>query len=1012
MVHRNYLLSLSKEIIKRVTLKRLTLLLLLATITLGCPYYNTFYNAKRAFSEAEEIRKDALKQGITQVPQQAVLLYERAIENSALLMRDHPQSDLIDDALVLIGDSFEIQAEYPKAIRKYEEVLANYPQSKWFPYCAFALGKTTLSSGDTLRAEESLRDFLRQYPGSKWAPESHMLLGAIDLSRQDYNRAVADYSDFLTSFPKHKRRAEAQYHIAESYLELDRHLEALELFERVGKSAPTRDLEYQAKYMVGECLRRDTEYEKALETFEGLLSKSSYLVYRPKTLLAIASCKASLGRREEAIGHYETINELYERDRQYEAEVSEAIFEMGRLSEQAGDLVKADEFYESAGKRSPRQFWVAREANKKSSDIRLLTRYREDLEGALAESLPVPADSTDRTDIVSESVPDSTTMAKVVSARFKVAEVFLFQFGMIDSALAHYSLAEEEAGGGLQAAKAAYAKAWIMEHVLQDTSSSRLGYATVMSQYDTTIYASAAARAMEMPDPLGYSETELFTLATEYLFETQDADSAAVYYQEIIDRFPDGSYASRSLYALGWIAENHEEDLSTALMNYRRITALFPRSEASEAARLKVKYLEELFNESNGADSSMVEIESVNEFLLSIDPEDRDGEVTEVTRDRVVMNLNQGTSAQRGGRGFLFIMDRTDSTEIPIRAASFRILDTVIPEGPRKGTNTAVNTNLYAAKGDRTIAMVTPRRPFEVLGEDGDWIQIRFEGMEGYVNRQFVNVDPLVIPTAVASIEERFPAWAPDEWIGVVLDGPQSPLDIESPPDTVGTELSTDSPEELLPLDIAPDGDVLNFEGDKAVVQVRSTMRLTEGDRGVLYLMDTDGRGTTAARIRVTQIRLPDLGMGTVSVATELKTTPDGEVLMPIPRGISVVVLAEEGGMLKVRIGTNEGFVSSSAVRMIPPDVPYRGSVDATSLNLRETPEGSVIRPLPRNSIVHVTGVQGDWLAVEVDGQKAYVAAAYIRPDPMSDQLVYCYIESTSFELDPNAKLSVVFDVK
>ncbi|MBT5874354.1 MAG: tetratricopeptide repeat protein [Candidatus Latescibacteria bacterium] len=993
-------------------MKRLALLLLLATITLGCPYYNTFYNAKRAFSEAEDLRKDALKQGITQVPQQAVLLYERAIENSALLMRDHPTSDLIDDALVLIGDAFEIQAEYPKAIRKYEEVLANYPDSKWFPYCAFALGKTTLNSGDTLRAEESLRDFLRQYPASEWAPESHMLLGSIDISRQDYSLAVADYTDFLTSFPKHKRRAEAQYFIAESYLELDRHLEALELFERVGQDAPTRDLEYQAKYMVGECLRRDTEYERALETFEGLVAKSSYIIYRPKTLLAIASCKASLGRKEEAIGHYETINERYERDRQYEAEVSEAIFEMGRLSEQAGDLVRADELYESAGKRSPRQFWVAREAGKRSSDIRLLTRYREDLEGALSEGLPALADSTDESRSISESAPDSASLAKIVSSRFKVAEVFLFQFGMIDSALAHYSLAEEAAGGGLQAAKAAYAKAWVMEHVLLDTSSSRVGYTTVMSQYDTTVYASAAARAMEMQDPLGFSETELFALATDYLFEAQNSDSAAVYYQTIIDRFPDGSYAPKSLYALGWIAETHEEDLSAALMNYRRITALFPRSEASEAARLKVKYLEELFNDINGTDSSFVEIESVNEFLLSIDPEDRDGEVTEVIRDRVVMKLNQDTSAQRGGRGILFIMDRTDSTEIPIRAASFRILDTVIPEGPRMGTNTAVNTNLYAGKGDRTITMVTPRRPFEVLGEDGEWIQIRFEGMEGYVNRQFVNVDPLVIPTATATIEERFPAWTPDEWIGVLLDGSESMLNDDSPPDSAGTALSANEPEESVPLEITPDGDVLSFEGDRAVVKVRSTLSLSEGDGGVLYLMDSDGRGRTAARIRVAQIRLPDLGMGTVTVATELRSTPDGEVLMPIPKGIAVVALAEEGSMLKVRIGSNEGYVPSTVVRMIPPDVPYRGTVDATSLNLRETPGGPVIRLLPSNSSVQVTGIQGNWLAVEIEGQKAYVAALYIKPDPMSDQLVYCYIESASLELEPDAQLSVVFDVK
>ncbi|HCQ02014.1 MAG TPA: hypothetical protein DIT99_15580, partial [Candidatus Latescibacteria bacterium] len=64
-----------------------------------------------------------------------------------------------DDALVLIGDAFLAQSQFPQAARKYEEVLTNYPESDWVPYCMFSLGNSSLSAGDTTRAEVALQDF-------------------------------------------------------------------------------------------------------------------------------------------------------------------------------------------------------------------------------------------------------------------------------------------------------------------------------------------------------------------------------------------------------------------------------------------------------------------------------------------------------------------------------------------------------------------------------------------------------------------------------------------------------------------------------------------------------------------------------------------------------------------------------------------------------------------------------------------------------------------------------------
>jgi len=1001
-------------------LKRLIVLVLASALAFGCPYYNTFYNAKRAFSEAERLRKEALEQGVTQVPEQAKRLYDRAIENSALLMRDHPHSDLIDDALVLIGDAFTVQGEYPKAIRKYEEVLANYPDSKWYRYCSFALSRTTLSAGDTLSAEAALRNFLVQYPASEWASDAHMLLGSIDINRQDYNAAIDDLTDFLTTFPDHSRRPEAQYFIAESHLELDRYGEALELFERVGKTARTRALEFQAKFMVGECLRRDQSYEQALETFGDLVRNSSYLTYRPRIMLAIAACQVSMDQIDDALEIYQQIHNRYEQQRNYDAEVSEALFETGRIYERRGDLEQADQYYSNAGRRSPRVFWVGDIADQKQTDIRLLQRYKEELTAAKEAFKSATQDTTHLENregteqVVQEIVPKA--LEKVIETRFKLAEVYLFQFDLVDSALAHYRLAEAEAGDVEMAAKAAYATAWAMDHIMADTSSSRIGYQNVLSEYDSTIYASAAARAISVPDPLGFSERELFARAQDLLFNEEAPDSAVVYYQKILDRYPEGDYASRSLYALGWISETYQNDIDLALKTYRKIKEFFPRSEASDAADLKIKFLEEWSGERGAADDFGVadtgEVEG-STFTLSISPENRHGDVVEVNRDRIVISLREVVPVKKGDTGYLFTMDGVDSTATPVRAALFQVMQATLPEGPRIGVNTANNTNMYANVGDKTIAMITPFKQFEVVAEEGDWIQIHLDGLDGYVHRQFVQLDSLVRPTVIGRIEERFPAWSPDEWLGAVIELDGTTEERADSKAEGSASKFTGGPVVLAIDPKARDGDVVRIDGDQVIIKLLKTQPVSVGDTGYLFAMQSaDGAGPKAARFRVHQVRLPDLGLATISGQGELLTAPDGEVLLPLMNGITVVVLAQETGWYRVRVGSNEGYVRQAVVRMMPPALPYNGRIGQSELNLHRFPDGPVVDTLDRDTTVRVLEAQGPWLKVTLNEQEGFVNAGSVSPEPMSDALVFCFIEERLATMTPESVLGAVFDGK
>ena len=52
-------------------------------------------------------------------------------QNKSLLeiLQNHPESDLADDALILIGKSYYYLGDFPPAERKFLEVISNYPNS-------------------------------------------------------------------------------------------------------------------------------------------------------------------------------------------------------------------------------------------------------------------------------------------------------------------------------------------------------------------------------------------------------------------------------------------------------------------------------------------------------------------------------------------------------------------------------------------------------------------------------------------------------------------------------------------------------------------------------------------------------------------------------------------------------------------------------------------------------------------------------------------------------------------
>ncbi len=77
------------------------------------------------------------------------------------------------------AETYYKQADYPKAIAKYQEYLASNPKGNLAAIANYYIGKSYASSGDQVKALEFYAKVVTDFPGTSWAEFSKDQLAAI-----------------------------------------------------------------------------------------------------------------------------------------------------------------------------------------------------------------------------------------------------------------------------------------------------------------------------------------------------------------------------------------------------------------------------------------------------------------------------------------------------------------------------------------------------------------------------------------------------------------------------------------------------------------------------------------------------------------------------------------------------------------------------------------------------------------------------------------------------------------
>jgi TolA-binding protein len=589
-------------------------------------YFNTYYNAMRLFSDAEDEIRTQQSASFKQGPQTYLPPFNlqsgtrtkltSVIEKCSKLLQYHPESSLVDDALLLIGKAYYYQDENQKAERKFKELLQGYPESDLLFEAKLLLSKIYYKMNDLTEATNTAKGLLeegQQSGNNEIVAEAATVLANIELNNKNYPQSVTYFRTAAERRSRGEESAAAYRKVAEVYQKDGQFAEAAEAYRRAEQAGGSYVSEYRARIGQARMLSKLGKPRDAMDVLEALRSNSNYREFYGEIELEIANTYNQMKMYAEAVAQYRYVDTAYAR-----TEVSaKAYYELGLLYETKQLLYDSARVAYNKGRMEYPSSEITLLLNRRSEDMNRYASLRSQMANydsmrlAILQPRPSSVDSgTIRQD--STLVRDSSTDTSKVAVKTKqtaalsidsvesmrartsieLAGFFYVNLGLVDSARFWYQRLLAEHPKSAYAARALYMLARIAgQDTLQGHREADSLYRALIQRFPDSEFAREAARFLGLPPAwkTGDEADQVYVRGTEML--AMGKDKAAIdSFLVVVHKYPSSPIASKAQYAVGWVYEEVQLKPDSALANYQRLVKAYPNSEY--ATRVKPKLAE------------------------------------------------------------------------------------------------------------------------------------------------------------------------------------------------------------------------------------------------------------------------------------------------------------------------------------------------------------------------------------------------------------------------------------
>jgi len=542
----------------------------------GCVFFNTYYNADKAYRQAMKMRAKRLDKNpadsVLATPEEK-LKFERCVTKCSKVLELYPdQKEWQGKAVFLMAEAYYQEGEWIRAVGKYDEFIQYFPKDEKITRAEVHRAIALFENGQYLASRSALDRMLLKPLPVALRTEALLCLARLEGVEGSSESTLAAYEKLLREAAK-SPIARAQAHAAAARLAYD-----LKKWDkvRIHALAPEIDLLSVGRRLAMATLAVDALYQQK-KYAEGIAELQP--VMKVKALrdslapvhLKLAEGYLALRQSEQGFAQIAKVAEKAPRT----SWAAEGWYRRGDHELLVfRDEAAAKTSFDSAAAQGM-DFAYAQLGRERSEALARLADYRD-------PSKTPPVDS---------SAPWRN--------EFMISELFLFQLDQVDSALVRLdSIADSPRRDSTFTKRAAYARAYIREEYLGEKQAADSLYRQVMERYPGTAFAQQAERNLGLKPTVQTAEDSahaLFLAAEKLRFGGAALDSQVIpAYAEVVAGHAYTASAAKAQFVIAMLYEGDTlaatglGEIDSAKAAYAKLRDDYPKSIYAPIAQAKL----------------------------------------------------------------------------------------------------------------------------------------------------------------------------------------------------------------------------------------------------------------------------------------------------------------------------------------------------------------------------------------------------------------------------------------
>ena len=531
----------------------------------SCAYFNTFYNAKKYFREAEKIRKE--KEGES-VPISAMDKYGKTMEKCEKVLSEFPESKFRIDAMLLMSKARYYRKEYDVALTDLGMVISTgkpdlaEEASYWRALCKWKKGspKTAIDELTLLLERTHVRSI---------QANCHLSLSEIANELKNSEMSLMHLEEAAVLTRDRSQRSVIYNRIAEKAFKQKNYDMAKKAYEKVISNSLSKDKIEHAHLQVLTILRLMGEHRTASRKIKAMIRDDKFNKIAGDLELELVKLYRAQGEKEEIETRLESITNTYQRSKVS----AQAYYMLGEIyTAEKWDLMKAKEYFEQVKKEFSKSIYSPF-AKSKISAIDIYLQAEQDLETHLAAVKNVPDSGNVGNDSLKSIAIPERSMEELY---YQLADVELFRFNRNEEGILYMEKIISDYPGSPFHPKAMFTLYFVYENN-GDSLKAKHTKNELIKSHPNSEYTANLLPNVEVE----LNQQEIMYQKAESLI-SNNLEQAIESFKDVIKYDEATELASFAAYAIGYYYDESTK-IDSAMKYYTWIQDNHPRSDQSDA---------------------------------------------------------------------------------------------------------------------------------------------------------------------------------------------------------------------------------------------------------------------------------------------------------------------------------------------------------------------------------------------------------------------------------------------